>query len=83
MTGKVLEKHLIHRCLVDVGNSVDILYSDTLENMGISSLSQHAVEIQLLSFTIDLSRGKYRISRVLRRRSKESNHHFKFYGGKK
>ena len=49
----MIGNHLVHRCLVDNGSSVDILYLDVLEKMRISPQSLRAAASSLHSLTGD------------------------------
>ena len=49
----MIRNHLVHRCLIDEGSSVEILYLDILEEMRISPQSLRAVTSPLHSFTGD------------------------------
>ena len=49
----MIENHLVHRCLVDEGISVDILYLDVLEKMRICPHSLQATASPLHGFTRD------------------------------
>ena len=49
----MIRNHLVHRCQIDDGSSVDILYLDVLEKMKISPQSLRAVASPLYGFTGD------------------------------
>ena len=49
----MIGNYLVHRCLIDNGNSVDILYLDVLEKMMISPHSLQAAVSPLHGFTGD------------------------------
>ena len=49
----MIRNYLVHRCLIDDGSSVDVLYLDVLEKMRISTQSLRAAASPLHGFTRD------------------------------